>query len=282
MLKIGDFSRLARVSVKTLRFYDQAGLFAPAAVEPRTGYRFYRAAQLPQLQRILLLRELGCTVAETAQLMRLGPDAPAYLKELAQLRRRLMTRVARDEERLRRLDGLLHAQPRPAPDCSHSAVIVRALPAVSALTVRERVQASGGEVERMFESIERRAARHGCRAPLSPFLLFHDMEYRDRDMDVEVCVPIEPAALSACSGRLVPGVTRAACARFAGSYAQAPRLYGHMLAWLDAEGARICGPVRESYLRFGAQQRGYTLPPLMLADGVAAYETELQIPVQQL
>ena len=64
MLKIGDFSRLAHVSVKTLRFYDEAGLFAPAAVEPRTGYRFYRAAQLPQLQRILLLRELGCTVAE--------------------------------------------------------------------------------------------------------------------------------------------------------------------------------------------------------------------------
>jgi effector-binding domain-containing protein len=77
-------------------------------------------------------------------------------------------------------------------------------------------------------------------------------------------------------------VARAACARFAGSYAQAPRLYGGMLGWLDAEGARICGPVRETYLRFGAQQYGYTLPPLMLADGVAEYETELQIPVQQL
>jgi len=101
-------------------------------------------------------------------------------------------------------------------------------------------------------------------------------------MDVEVCVPIEAAALGVCSGRLVPGVARAACARFAGSYAQAPLLYGRMLGWLDAEGARICGPVRESYLRFGAQQRGYTLPPLMLADGVAEYETELQIPVQQL
>ena len=282
MLKIGDFSRLAHVSVKTLRFYDEAGLFAPAAVEPRTGYRFYRAAQLPQLQRILLLRELGCTVAETALLMRLAPDAPAYVRELAQLRRRLMTRVARDEERLRRLDALLHAQPRPAPDYAPPAVLVRALPPVSALTVRERVRVAGGEVQRMFESTERQVARHGCRAPSSPFLLFHDMEYRDRDMDVEVCVPIEAAALGVCSGRLVPGVARAACARFAGSYAQAPRLYGRMLGWLDAEGARICGPVRESYLRFGAQQRGYTLPPLMLADGVAEYETELQIPVQQL
>ncbi|HUL17780.1 MAG TPA: MerR family transcriptional regulator [Steroidobacteraceae bacterium] len=282
MLKIGDFSRLARVSVKTLRFYDEAGLFAPAAVEPRTGYRFYRAAQLPQLRRILLLRELGCSVADTAQLMRLAPDSAAYVRQLALLRRRLMTRVARDEERLRRLDALLRAQPRAAPDDTPPAVVVRALAPVSALTLRERVHLPGDAVQRMFESAEQRVARHGCRAPLSPFLLFHDMEYRERDVDVEVCVPIQAAALSACRGRLVPGAAQAACARFAGSYAQAPRLYGRMLEWLDGAGARICGPLRETYLRFGAEQRGYTLPPLMLADGVAEYETELQIPVQQL
>jgi hypothetical protein len=45
---------------------------------------------------------------------------------------------------------------------------------------------------------------------------------------------------------------------------------------------RIARPVRESYLRFGAEQRGYTLPPRLLASGVEEYETELQLPVQQL
>jgi len=278
MLKIGDFSRLARVSVKKLRFYDAAGLFAPAHVQPRTGYRFYRAAQLAQLQRVLLLRELGCSLAETAQLLRLPPDSPAYARTLTLLRRRLMTRVARDEERLRRLDTLLHAA-EPQAGASGAPVAVRALAAIGALTLRERVRDAGVEVERMFESTEQRVARLGCRTAVSPFLLFHDMEYREHDMDVEVCVPIEPQALSACGGRLVPGAAQAACLRFAGSYAQAPRLYERMLEWMDGAGVRIAGPLRETYLRFGAAQRGYTLPPLMLADGVAEYETELQMPV---
>jgi DNA-binding transcriptional MerR regulator len=281
MLKIGDFSRLARVSVKKLRFYDAAGLFAPAHVQPRTGYRFYRASQLPQLQRVLLLRELGCSLAETAQLLRLPGDSPAWAHALALLRRRLMTRVARDEERLRRLDTLLH-EAGPVAAAGGDPVAVRALAPVSALTLRERVCASGAEVERMFESTEQRVARFGCRAAVSPFLLFHDMEYRERDLDVEVCIPIEAQALSVCGGRLVPGAAHAACLRFAGSYAQAPRLYERMLEWMDGAGVRIAGPLRETYLRFGAGQRGYTLPPLMLADGVAEYETELQIPVRAL
>src|SRR5690242_9512077 len=106
MLKIGDFSRLARVSVKTLRFYDQAGLFRPAWVEPRNGYRCYRAQQLPELQRIRLLRELGCSIEEIAQLVRLDAAGAAYARQLTQLRRRLMTRLACDEARLRRLDEL--------------------------------------------------------------------------------------------------------------------------------------------------------------------------------
>src|SRR5690349_12643865 len=59
LLRIGPFSRLARVTIKTLRFYDAAGLFRPAWTDPRSGYRFYSTAQLPALRRIRVLRELG-------------------------------------------------------------------------------------------------------------------------------------------------------------------------------------------------------------------------------
>jgi effector-binding domain-containing protein len=77
----------------------------------------------------------------------------------------------------------------------------------------------------------------------------------------------------------VAGAGRAACLRFSGSYEQAPLLYERMLDWLDSAGARIAGPIREAYLRFGADQKGYTLPPLVLANAVADYQTELQIPI---
>lgn len=52
MLRIGAFSHLARVTVKTLRHYDDVGLFRPAYVSPTSGYRYYRADQLAALQRV--------------------------------------------------------------------------------------------------------------------------------------------------------------------------------------------------------------------------------------
>src|ERR671931_420449 len=94
LLRIGPFSRLARVTIKTLRFYASAGLFQPAWIDPRTGYRFYSATQLPLLRRIRLFRELGCSVAELRQLISSTSGDPTMQPHAAVLRRRLMVRVA--------------------------------------------------------------------------------------------------------------------------------------------------------------------------------------------
>ena len=69
MIKIGDFSRLSRVSVRMLRYYDDLGLFAPARVDRFTDYRYYTADQLPRLNRILALQDLGFTLQEIKQLL---------------------------------------------------------------------------------------------------------------------------------------------------------------------------------------------------------------------
>ncbi len=50
MFRIGEFSKLAQVTVKALRLYDERGLLVPARVDRSSGYRFYSAAQLPRLQ----------------------------------------------------------------------------------------------------------------------------------------------------------------------------------------------------------------------------------------
>lgn len=59
MLKIGEFSKLSRVSVRMLRHYDELGLLAPSEVDPMTGYRYYSERQLIAAGRIAALRALG-------------------------------------------------------------------------------------------------------------------------------------------------------------------------------------------------------------------------------
>jgi DNA-binding transcriptional MerR regulator len=62
MFKIGEFSKFSQVTVKTLRYYDQIGLLKPAEVDRFTGYRYYSVDQLPRLNRILALKDLGLSL----------------------------------------------------------------------------------------------------------------------------------------------------------------------------------------------------------------------------
>src|SRR5687767_5181376 len=79
MFRIGAFAALAGVSAKLLRGWDAAGLFRPIWVDDTTGYRWYAAAQLPELRRILALRDLGVPIAELVRLVAGGDDLTAVL-----------------------------------------------------------------------------------------------------------------------------------------------------------------------------------------------------------
>ncbi len=69
MLKIGEFARVAQVSIATLRHYDQCGLLKPNELDPDTGYRYYSLDQLARLNRILALKELGFSLEQVAHLL---------------------------------------------------------------------------------------------------------------------------------------------------------------------------------------------------------------------
>jgi DNA-binding transcriptional MerR regulator len=69
MLKIGDFSQLSQISVKALRLYEQLGLLKPGKIDDSTGYRYDSTSQLPQLNRILALKDLGFSLEQIARLL---------------------------------------------------------------------------------------------------------------------------------------------------------------------------------------------------------------------
>lgn len=66
MFKIGEFSKLTQVSIRMLRYYDETGLLKPAETDKFTSYRLYSAEQIPVLNKILFLRNLGFNVSEIA------------------------------------------------------------------------------------------------------------------------------------------------------------------------------------------------------------------------
>jgi DNA-binding transcriptional MerR regulator len=108
MKSIGEFSRLGGVSVRTLRHYDRIGLLRPAEVDSDTGYRRYLPSQLPDLIKIIALRQLGLSLGEIRELST-EPDESNMRARLTRHRSSLAKRAEDDRRRLNQLDAALEA-----------------------------------------------------------------------------------------------------------------------------------------------------------------------------
>src|SRR5579864_461077 len=107
MFSIGEFARHGCISVRMLRHYDMIGLLRPAFVDPVSGYRFYQASQLAELNRVIALKDLGFTLQQVQAILAEKVSA-AELRGMLKLRRAEIqatidaetTRLARVEARL--------------------------------------------------------------------------------------------------------------------------------------------------------------------------------------
>ena len=69
MYKIGDFSKMSKTTVKTLRYYENEGLLIPAYVDPYTSYRYYESSQLTDLTKIISLRQAGLSISDIKKIL---------------------------------------------------------------------------------------------------------------------------------------------------------------------------------------------------------------------
>ena len=101
MFRIGEFSRLTQVSIRMLRYYDEAGLLKPAQVDSWTGHRLYAAEQIPHLNRIRYLRDSGFQVSEIARALEM--DDSALLDYLSGKRLEIEQAIRADQEKLQKI-----------------------------------------------------------------------------------------------------------------------------------------------------------------------------------
>lgn len=277
MFKIGEFSRFTRVTVKMLRHYDELGLLQPSHVEAGSGYRYYVAEQLPRLNQIIALKDLGFSLETIATLVEeRTPDAQRAAL-IAERRGELERAIAEDMGRLRQLDALEAGDPQ-APRYD---VVLRAVPTCRMATIRRRVATLGPPATALFEQLEAHVARCRARAAASPLLTFHDDDYRETDLEVEAGVPVSRPIDDTADVlvRDVEGCATMACVIYRGGYDQMAAVLQTLLAWTQLHELRITGPVREVYLRFDADQHGYRLPSAFLATTPSELVTEVQLPV---
>jgi effector-binding domain-containing protein len=271
MIRIGDFSRLSRVSIKTLRYYDEMGLFKPIEVDRFTGYRYYSASQLPRLNRILALRDLGLSLEQIAQVLDEGVS-PEQLRGMLRLKRaELQQHIADEQERLARVEARLNTieLEDTMPDYD---VVIKQIELQLVAGARDTLS-SYPEIGRLFDEVYGYLARHGVSGPgLIGAAIWHDDEFKTRDIDGEAAVFLKKSLPESERVKIykLPGATMASVIH-KGAFNKFSQAYEAVLHWGEANGYKIAGPNREVYL--------YCTQPVRQDDD--SYVTEIQFPVEK-
>lgn len=264
--KIGLFSKMNRVTIKALRHYDEIGLLKPAAIEKFTGYRYYTSEQLPLLHQILALREMGFTLDEIKKVQGGTPEKDL----LMQKRLELLKRIAQDTLRLSQVESYLV---KNDGESAGYHVILKELPQVIVASLRTTIP----NYDALFSAVPPMGAemkRLGCvcAVPEYCFNIYHDGEYRETDIDVEICEAVTAVKEDSemLKFKVIDRVKNAACVLHKGPYEGFPNAYNAVLKWLERNGYEIIDHPRESYID-GVWNK----------DSPADWLTEIQFPVKK-
>ena len=185
MLRIGEFARRGRVSVKALRHYESIGLLRPAHVDAATGYRSYGTDQLDDLHRLMVLRALGLSLARIRQVLQDDPSPERMRRLLDERRAAIGRRIDAEQAQLAAIEARIrHLESRsPAYD-----VVVRDVPATFVASLRRVVPEYSaidwllGEVMRSLPA-GARVTGHGA--------VWHNCVPKKREIDCEALVLLD-------------------------------------------------------------------------------------------
>jgi DNA-binding transcriptional MerR regulator len=243
MYRIGAFSTLTQIPIKTLRYYDEVGVLIPARVERATGYRYYEAIQVQRLNRILVYRDLGFSLREIRAL--LADDVPAdQVRGMLRRKREQLERdVLRERARLARASAWLDLLDGSGRLAAHE-VAVRDHRSCLVASVRD-VLASHDECERLFEELDHEIAAERYPA-FQRGAIWHACADGAIDCEVFVVLPARVSLKGRGRLRELPGHQIASLVyRGDEDY---PRAYRELRRWLAVSGVEVLGPKREMFL----------------------------------
>lgn len=254
MFKIGEFSRIARVSARLLRYYDELGLLKPGVVDASTGYRYYTSAQLQRLNRILVLRDLGLTLEQIGDVVE--NSSADQLRAMLELRRADSERaVAEERTRLRHIEARI-AQLDAGADVLDD-VVIRAEPAQRIVAVRDTVS-SFVEARQLIGELARTLPRRLPPGALGAVIgIAHSTEFEPDSIDVElgfmlngdVASDLAPMGQRILRVRELPAVSHMATCVRVGLPEHAHLITGKIGQHVERHGYRLAGPSREVFLR---------------------------------
>jgi DNA-binding transcriptional MerR regulator/effector-binding domain-containing protein len=244
MLSIGEFSHTTRLTVKTLRYYQELGILLPARTDEFTGYRYYDRYNFERAKRIVMLKQLGFTLKEIAAIL-------DECREEADLKRLIDKKLKDVEKQLQSLREMKRELERfksetevvePGADYTGIVEFEFHLPAYASFPIRGRYEEIGRGFSALFK-------RYGRFALGKPYAFFTELEYREEDAVMEAVLELDETASSGIEGVKEFPPVRGVKMIHPGAYGLQGPVYMKLFDYCRCKGYSIKPPIIEHYLK---------------------------------
>lgn len=237
MLKIGDFSKLSRISIRMLRHYDEIGILHPQCVDDFTGYRYYNESQLPLAGKIQALKSLGFGLSVIKEILDQYEDVQEIKRFLLVKQKELEEEALETQQKLRLLDNTLKWLRKDGRLMDYN-VTLKTVPERYVASVRQVIPAydcEGMLWETMCRELEGQNVQQAV--PCYGMAIFHDEGHKDHDPDVEIqsAVVGKYQDTEHVKFKNVPPI-QIASVTYKGSYEQITRVNDAVANWVKANG----------------------------------------------
>ncbi len=260
MFRIGEFSKIAQVSGRLLRYYDEFGLLSPQYTDPQTGYRYYSAQQLPRLNRILVLKELGLSLEQVATLLDQDTSSDEIRGMLTLRKAQIEQSVQEEIERLRRVEVRLN-QLDTQGQIQELDVVLKSVPAQQFLSLREvlpDMEAVRRLVLRIYTTVPGMVGQHNLG---NIAVVIHSPMYDPEAFDVEIGYLLTGKASKSVrlseermlTIRELEAVSTIATIAHVGRVSDRHQSYGALGNWVEQNNWQIVGLGREILMQLPLQ-----------------------------
>jgi DNA-binding transcriptional MerR regulator len=247
-LKIGEFSKLMQVTVKTLRHYEQKRLLIPDEVDEWTGYRYYSIEQMQKLQNIRDLQRLGFSLDEIKELCESYSCTPT----ISQLTEKIEETEAQLRKLIARRNQLIDWRNARKQMKTMEKFSIQSLPEIIVASHREVLPNYAAIGPMCINKIAPEMQRLGCKCPPPGycFTVEHDSEYKPTDVDIEYCEQVEEMGEDSAiiQFKRLPAVPKALCMKHVGPYERFYESFAEAFRYIDEHGLKPVGQHRTCYI----------------------------------
>ncbi|PKM68605.1 MAG: MerR family transcriptional regulator [Firmicutes bacterium HGW-Firmicutes-2] len=246
MLKIGDFSKLSRISIRMLRHYDALGLLVPQSIDVSNNYRYYGEEQLQIAARIIALKDMGFGLSTILEILIKYDDTKALAEFLSIKMIEIEAQAEENKHRLRLLETTINRLRKDDTFMNYN-VVLKTLPERYVASVRKVIPSYDQEGLLWNTMMAETGGMHlQPDDPCYSLAIFHDEDYKEQDVDVEIQMALKDKYQNTENVvfKTVPAI-EIASAIYKGSYDQITEVNQVVANWVndnkyEFDGAMFC------------------------------------------